>query len=509
MRAPRAGPRLGMARAGPGGSARHRVAFPGGGPRRRRTARTPPRRPARTGTSGRPSSPPGPIVPPAPYARVRPQPCPTSCTSHSPRPRWSPTSRRRLADVCGSLPKALGRLGHRVTVFVPRYGPIPFPPGELVGSLHVPVDGVPRSAGLLPARARARRRGDLRRASALLRPAQPYGENNRDYPDNGLRFAFFARACLEYFRARGERPDVFHAHDWQTGLLPVYLKAFYWDDPALRRTPTVLTIHNLAYQGNFGLDLLGRPRPAAAPGDDRGAGVPRLGELPQGRHRLRGDGEHRLAAIRARDPDARLRLRPGRRAARAGATTWSGILNGVDYDEWDPAGRPATSRATIRPARCGQAGLQGRPAAHLRPAGRARTCRWRASSRGWWTTRASTWSCGAGTSCSPAGAPGRARHGRGGGAGRVRGPGRARARRAWPALRVQHGARAQDRGGRRHVPHAVALRAVRADADVQPALRDRPRSCAPPAGSWTPSRTTIPPPARAPGSASGRLIPSR
>ena len=65
------------------------------------------------------------------------------------------------------------------------------------------------------------------------------------------------RAALEYFRSRGERPDVFHAHDWQAGLLPVYLKSFYWDDRALYRSPTVFTIHNLAYQGNFGADTLG------------------------------------------------------------------------------------------------------------------------------------------------------------------------------------------------------------------------------------------------------------
>ena len=54
-----------------------------------------------------------------------------------------------------------------------------------------------------------------------------YGE----YDDNRLRFAFLARAALEYFRSRGERPDVFHAHDWQTGLVPVYLKALLLGRP--------------------------------------------------------------------------------------------------------------------------------------------------------------------------------------------------------------------------------------------------------------------------------------
>jgi starch synthase len=168
-----------------------------------------------------------------------------------------------LADVCAALPRALARLGHRVTVFLPRYARIPFPPGEFAGSVHVPVDSVPRSAGFY--------RRPLEEGVEVIfiehppffdRP-HPYGpSHSEDYPDNHLRFAFLARASLEYLRSRGQRPDVFHGHDWQAGLVPVYLKAFYWDDPALYRVPTVCTIHNLAYQGNFGpevLDILGLP----------------------------------------------------------------------------------------------------------------------------------------------------------------------------------------------------------------------------------------------------------
>ena len=145
-----------------------------------------------------------------------------------------------------------------------------------------------------------------------------------DYEDNRLRFAFLARAALEYFRSRGERPSVFHAHDWQTGLVPVYLKAFYWDDPTLHRVPSVFTIHNVAYQGQFGMDTLGvlglpwnlgslvRPR------------VPRRDQLPEGRDRVRGAREHRVPDLRPRDPGARARLRLRRRRALARRRTWSG-----------------------------------------------------------------------------------------------------------------------------------------------------------------------------------------
>ena len=140
-----------------------------------------------------------------------------------------------LADVSAALPKALGRLGHRVTVLMPRYGPIGYPAGEFRGSVHVPVDPTPRSAGFY-------RRALSENVEVVFiehppffdRPF-PYGVGNDDYADNRLRFAFLSRAALEYFRSRGERPDVFHAHDWQAGLVPVYLKVFYWDDPSLYR----------------------------------------------------------------------------------------------------------------------------------------------------------------------------------------------------------------------------------------------------------------------------------
>jgi starch synthase len=167
-----------------------------------------------------------------------------------------------LGDVGAALPKALGRLGHRVTVFLPRYAPIAFPPGAFAGSVHVPVDAVHRSAGFY--------RRELAPNVEIVFVEHPpffdrpnaYGAGSRDYEDNRLRFAFLARASIEYFRSRGERPHVFHSHDWQGGLVPVYLKTFYWDDPTLHRMPTVFTIHNLAYQGNFPADtatVLGLP----------------------------------------------------------------------------------------------------------------------------------------------------------------------------------------------------------------------------------------------------------
>jgi starch synthase len=82
------------------------------------------------------------------------------------------------------------------------------------------------------------------------RPAL-YGDNNGDYQDNCARFCFFSRAVMEACRTLVLRPDVIHANDWQTGLVPALLETEYRDQPGFENTGSVFTIHNLAYQGQF------------------------------------------------------------------------------------------------------------------------------------------------------------------------------------------------------------------------------------------------------------------
>jgi len=232
-----------------------------------------------------------------------------------------------LADVSAALPKALVRLGHRVTVVMPRYGSIPFPAGEFVGSLDVPVGG---SAGYYLSRTDEGVEVVFVEHPPFFDRPRPYG-----WDDDHLRFAFLARAGLEYFRTRGERPDVFHAHDWQTGLVPVFLKALYWDDPTLRRSASVFTIHNVAYQGQFGTDtvgMLGLPGHLGTPvalgykdGISYLKGGTEFAEMvstvsPTYAHEIQG-AEHGFGfedIVRTRQEDL------------------TGILNGVDYEEWDP-----------------------------------------------------------------------------------------------------------------------------------------------------------------------------
>ena len=243
-----------------------------------------------------------------------------------------------LADVSAALPKALAKAGHKVTVFVPRYGAIPFPPGDFAGSVHVPVDNVPRSAGFY--------RKSLGRGLTVVFVEHPpffdrpglYGTPDGEYRDSPLRFAFFSRAAIEYFRARGERPDVFHANDWHTGLLPVYLKSFYWADPTLHRLPTVFTIHNIAYQGNFSpetADVLGLPWHLGRDALKYDGGISYMkGGI------LFSEALNAVSPQYAREiqtPEMGYGFDP---VVRSRAADLVGILNGVDYDEWDPRNDP-------------------------------------------------------------------------------------------------------------------------------------------------------------------------
>jgi starch synthase len=245
-----------------------------------------------------------------------------------------------LADISGALPKALVRLGHRVTVILPRYRRIPFPPGAFAGSVHVPVDATSRSAGFYH-----EKRDDGVEVVFVEHP--PFFDRDAlygEYGDNALRFAFLSRAAVEYFRSRAERPDVFHAHDWQTGLLPVYLKTFYWDDPTLYRSASVFTIHNVAYQGIFGADVVGTL------GLPWNMGTPGALEFHGNVSFLKGgvlfsEQVSTVSPTYAREIQGPEHAFGFEGVLRGRAADLIGILNGVDYDEWDPAHDPHLAKA--------------------------------------------------------------------------------------------------------------------------------------------------------------------
>ncbi len=154
-----------------------------------------------------------------------------------------------LGDVAGALPLALARLGHDVTVVLPRYrGP---KAGTLVERLPITIAGRTFDVAFVEHAMADRVRAILVECPELYDRPELYGIGNSDYPDNPVRFALLARAALE-FGARGNQgPDVVHAHDWQAGLALVYLKTLFKDRSGLSGAAGVFTIHNLSYQGLF------------------------------------------------------------------------------------------------------------------------------------------------------------------------------------------------------------------------------------------------------------------
>jgi starch synthase len=156
-----------------------------------------------------------------------------------------------LADVLGALPHHLAELGPDVVVVSPLHRSVQaFELDRSHPPLKVPIGGRIVQCGI----ATAIVPGTRVKAVFIDHPEYfdreyLYGPPDADYPDNAERFSFFARAALEFFKSAGEIPDIVHVHDWQSALAPVYLKTAL--ALAFPKTKSVLTIHNLAYQGIF------------------------------------------------------------------------------------------------------------------------------------------------------------------------------------------------------------------------------------------------------------------
>ncbi|MGA2831433.1 MAG: glycogen synthase GlgA [Terracidiphilus sp.] len=159
-----------------------------------------------------------------------------------------------LADVVGALPPELVKLGHEVTVYLPLYAGVRRQvKGDLnyaARSITIPFEYYNRFAGVVDAGKRAGVQYYFIDCPELFDREGLYGTAEGDYPNNWERFGLFCRAVLEATKLLGA-PDVFHLHDWQAALIPVYLGTTYNSDPLLKNAGTVLSIHNAAYQGAF------------------------------------------------------------------------------------------------------------------------------------------------------------------------------------------------------------------------------------------------------------------
>jgi starch synthase len=160
-----------------------------------------------------------------------------------------------LADVCGSLPIDLQRLGHNVAVMMPAFRQVK-QGGHHIEPMNVRFD-IPIGTKIVRGRLL---RGVLPGSDVPVyfveqddyfdRP-ELYRVKGEDYKDNCERFTFFCRAVLEAMRMLKLDVDVVHCHDWQTGLIPAYLQLEYLHCAGYEEVASLLTIHNLAYQGIF------------------------------------------------------------------------------------------------------------------------------------------------------------------------------------------------------------------------------------------------------------------
>ncbi len=168
---------------------------------------------------------------------------------------WAKTG--GLADVLSGLPAALARLGHHVTVVLPKYRGIE-PDTKEVVSGEVALGAV-RYAVRWHVLAGGAVRTVFVDCPVLFDRDGYYGQAGQDFPDNADRFALLSTAALDFAEREGPgRVTVVHAHDWQAGLVPTLLRTQPARWPRLSRSGLVFTIHNLAYQGRFPKDIVPR-----------------------------------------------------------------------------------------------------------------------------------------------------------------------------------------------------------------------------------------------------------
>ncbi|MGD0793521.1 MAG: glycogen synthase GlgA [Terriglobales bacterium] len=240
-----------------------------------------------------------------------------------------------LADVVGALPRALAALGHQVSVYVPRYRQTKLTdPQTVVRSITIPFDDKYRFCSVVTAGSSAGVRFYFVDYPQYFDREALYGSPAGDYPDNAERFALFSRAVLEASKVLGV-PHVFHCHDWQSALVPVMLRTLYAEDPAFREVATVFTIHNMGYQGLFPPDTLPL---LTLPWD----------LLTISKMEFFGQVNFLKGALVLSDFITTVSKKYSQEiqtteygfglegVLRSRAATVTGILNGVDYDEWSP-----------------------------------------------------------------------------------------------------------------------------------------------------------------------------
>ncbi len=243
-----------------------------------------------------------------------------------------------LADVIGALPAALAHKGEQVAVVLPGYreNRYPSPPREAYRNLPIPLAGgftvdifetVENGVSFY-----------IVFCPPLFDRPGLYGADGKDFADNAVRFAVFSRAALGVVRYL-YRPDIIHCHDWQTALAPVTMHRVLRGDPTFMASRVLFTIHNLGYQGLFPSGVV------PDVGLDPGVLTPELmgfhGQLNLLKGAIRySDAVSTVSRAYAREiqtPELGFGLDA---YLRRHAKLLTGIVNGVDYMEWNPENDP-------------------------------------------------------------------------------------------------------------------------------------------------------------------------
>ena len=249
-----------------------------------------------------------------------------------------------LADVAGALPKVLSKLGHEIKVILPKYKmidqkkfdlkskkmqPSPIPIGEKQAKLEVKSAQLEDSEveWLFLANDFYYCRDELYRDN----------KTGQDYADNDERFILFARGTLEILKQLGWQPDIIHCNDWQSGLIPAYLNTAYQNDSFFEKTACLYSIHNLAYQGNFPAEVFYKL------GVDKNLFYPMSPFEYWSKLSFMKSGIAYANLVNTVSPTYALEIQSGSEYGYGLEGVLStrkndlfGIINGIDYDIWNP-----------------------------------------------------------------------------------------------------------------------------------------------------------------------------
>src|SRR4030042_1287030 len=244
-----------------------------------------------------------------------------------------------LGDVTGALPRFLQKLGHNVMVVIPMYSFIDIKQNEI----NIAIERMNVKMGNELIVCSVHKTTMHEKVPVCFIDYEPYfartnmyhDNNFNDYPDNPKRFAFLSKAALQLCHELNFMPDIVHANDWHTAILPAYLKRLYKDDPFFSNTASVLTIHNIAYQGRYDryyYDYTGLGEEDFTP--DKFECFNAINFLKGGIHFAdmvntvsKGYASETKTSSGGYGLDSFL-VKKG--------DDYIGILNGVDYSEWDP-----------------------------------------------------------------------------------------------------------------------------------------------------------------------------